>query len=146
MRVQERLAANVKALRKQKGLSQSELAEASGTSLFSIQAVESGRRWPSTSTLSGIASALGAEEDHLFAAEKEPVGAKIDDLMAQLQSMKQPQSVALFDPELQALFERSTKISPKYRKFLLDQIKMNLEIAEQKTARDAASEEEKKKA
>jgi transcriptional regulator with XRE-family HTH domain len=53
-------------VRKQKGLTQQQLAEKLDISLVSIAYIETGKRWPRLVTLSRIADALGVNIDQLF--------------------------------------------------------------------------------
>ena len=67
--IEDVLASNVRRLRKEKGITQEALAEGAGLSLFSIQAIESRRSWPSIETISRIASFLGVSTSKLYQAE-----------------------------------------------------------------------------
>lgn len=60
------LAANIKELRKEKGLTQSELAAKAGISLIFLQGIECERKWISPSTAAAIAKALGVPQSRLF--------------------------------------------------------------------------------
>ncbi len=60
------LATNIRNLRKQSGLTQSELAGKSGISLIFLQAIEAERKWISPATVHAIAQALEVHESRLF--------------------------------------------------------------------------------
>jgi transcriptional regulator with XRE-family HTH domain len=53
-------------IRKQKGFTQQQLAEAVGMSVVAIAYIETGKRWVRLSTLGKIASALKVSVDSLF--------------------------------------------------------------------------------
>jgi len=59
-------ADNIRRLRKEKGLTQTELADELGLSLASIQGYESERVWPAMDTIKSLAKALEVEESALF--------------------------------------------------------------------------------
>lgn len=54
-----RIGQNIKKLREQKGLTQTELAEKVGLERASLSNIECGRRWPGTDVVVRIADVLG---------------------------------------------------------------------------------------
>lgn len=62
------IAANVRALRERRGLSQEGLAEASGVDAKSVQLLESGTGNPTARLLIAVADALGVTAGRLFRA------------------------------------------------------------------------------
>jgi len=66
------LAANVRLLRKQKGLTQVELAQRIGCSQAVITAYEKGRKKPSIDTLARLAEVLGASTDQIVGKRAVP--------------------------------------------------------------------------
>lgn len=77
--IKSRLSNNLKTIRKQKGLSQFELAEKANISEQTINSIESKRLWPSDKTLSKITNALEIDIFKLFFPEKE-TGISINEL------------------------------------------------------------------
>lgn len=65
-KIEEVLAANIKSLRKARGLTQEKLSERAGMSLTGLQGIEYCLRWPSPDTVRKITSALGVPEGALF--------------------------------------------------------------------------------
>lgn len=61
------LAANIKRMRKEKQMTQSELAERAGISLIFLQGIEAERKWISPATSAAIAQAFNTTEAQLFA-------------------------------------------------------------------------------
>lgn len=59
---------NIAALRKERGLSQKELAEKVGISYWWLNHIENGKRRPSTLLLEKIAKALGVHVKDIFLA------------------------------------------------------------------------------
>lgn len=59
MNAQERLGRKIRELRKQRNLSQTELAEKAGISFITISRIERGERDPHVKTLARIAKGLG---------------------------------------------------------------------------------------
>ena len=59
-------ADNIKRLRKDRGLTQTELADIIGISLASIQGYEAERVWPAMDTVKSLAKALKVTESELF--------------------------------------------------------------------------------
>lgn len=64
--IQNRLAENLKRIRKSQKLTQFQLAEMIGMSEETIKNVELSRAWPSEKTLSQISEALNVDVYHLF--------------------------------------------------------------------------------
>lgn len=64
--IQNRLAENLKRIRKSQKLTQFQLAEMIGMSEETIKNVELSRAWPSEKTLSQISEALNIDVYHLF--------------------------------------------------------------------------------
>lgn len=64
--IQNRLAENLKRIRKSQKLTQFQLAEMIGMSEETIKNVELSRAWPSEKTLSQISEALNVDVCHLF--------------------------------------------------------------------------------
>lgn len=64
--IQKKLGEKIRILRKQKDLSQQQLAELTRMDLTSINEVENGRRNPSLRTINKIARALGASPKDLL--------------------------------------------------------------------------------
>ena len=64
--IQNRLAENLKRIRKSQKLTQFHLAEMIGMSEETIKNVELSRAWPSEKTLSQISEALNVDVYHLF--------------------------------------------------------------------------------
>lgn len=60
------LATNIRTLRKQRGLTQGELAKKSQISLVFLQGIESKKKWLSPDTARSLAKALGVYEAELF--------------------------------------------------------------------------------
>lgn len=69
--IKSRLSNNLKNIRKEKGLSQFELAEKANISEQTINSIESKRLWPSDKTLSKITTALEIDIFKLFFPEKD---------------------------------------------------------------------------
>ena len=70
-KIKKLVASNIKAARKAKGWTQTDLALASGVSFRGIQDIETGRRSPRPDTLSAICGALGVSEAHLYSGVSE---------------------------------------------------------------------------
>ena len=68
--IKSRLSNNLKNIRKEKGLSQFELAEKANISEQTIISIESKRLWPSDKTLSKITNALEIDIFKLFFSRK----------------------------------------------------------------------------
>lgn len=64
--IYERLGSNIKRLRKQKHLSQEQLAFAAKLDLTSVSEIESGLRNPSLKSITKIAKALGTKPSELI--------------------------------------------------------------------------------
>jgi len=64
--LRQQFAQRLKTLRRQKGMTQEDLAQASGLSVNFIRAVEQGINAPSFESLEAIAGALGVEVRELF--------------------------------------------------------------------------------
>lgn len=62
----EKLAKNLRAVRKDKGWSQTELAKRAGVPLATLNNVELAHNWPSLGLYAGICRALGLGEPPLF--------------------------------------------------------------------------------
>lgn len=60
------LSKNLLELRKERGLSQSELAEKAGFQHNSYNRWENGKSWPEPETIEALAKALGVSESRLF--------------------------------------------------------------------------------
>jgi len=60
------LAANIRQLREQKGLTQTELADRAGLSAIFLQGIESERKWVSPRSARALARALRVPESRLF--------------------------------------------------------------------------------
>lgn len=60
------LAKNLKTLRKEKGLTQGDLARRAGMSPIFVQGIESERRWLSPASARALAKALDVHESRLF--------------------------------------------------------------------------------
>lgn len=65
-KVQKQLAENMRLYRKQKGLTQEELAEKAGTATNYIGTIEIGKKFPSPKMIEKIAAALEVDELSLF--------------------------------------------------------------------------------
>lgn len=59
------LAANLRKLREEAGLSQGSLAELAGISLMAVYRIEAEARWPRPATLAALAKALGVTSEQL---------------------------------------------------------------------------------
>ncbi len=81
--IQSRLAENIKRLRKEKKLTQFELAELSSLSEGMIKSIETCHAWPSENTLLQISNALKTDVYHLFLPVSSSVSLK-DSIHAQL--------------------------------------------------------------
>lgn len=66
MKMDEILTYNLKRLRKERKLTQAEIAELSGLTTVGYQGVEAGRRWPKPDTISAIAKGFCVSEHDLF--------------------------------------------------------------------------------
>ena len=64
--IREVLAANIKRLRKALGLSQMQLADKAGLSTSLIASIETGKKFPSSSSLSKLCRAFNVEIHQLF--------------------------------------------------------------------------------
>ena len=64
-----RLAANVRRLRAERGLTQEQVANAAGLSLSDVGRIERGERDPGVRVLSKLAAGLGVEVEDLLRAE-----------------------------------------------------------------------------
>ena len=85
MRLREILAENIRAYRKEKGLSQMQLADLVDTAPNYLCMVEAGRRFPSDTMLERIALALGRQPIELFSMlpiQKQWQAALLDELAA----------------------------------------------------------------
>ena len=71
MTIQELFIANLKAYRKVRNISQTQLAELCNSSTGYIGEIESGKRLPSVKMIERLAQALGIESWHLF--KNEPI-------------------------------------------------------------------------
>lgn len=60
------LAENIRTLRKEKGFTQSELAEKAHISVIFLQGIESEKKWISPATVAALAKALGVSQARLF--------------------------------------------------------------------------------
>lgn len=65
-KVQKRLADNIRFYRKQKGMTQEDLAERAGTATNYIGTIEIGKKFPSPNMIEKIAKALEIDELALF--------------------------------------------------------------------------------
>jgi len=72
--VKERLALNIKELRKKWGFSQEKLAELTNLSAQSISDIEGCRTWVSDKTLEKLAKALNVDIFQLFMPPQEDIG------------------------------------------------------------------------
>lgn len=72
-KISEQLAENLKRLRKERKLTQHELAEKAGISRQSIHYIESQARWPSLEMVVILAKALKVPESSLFEDQSSPV-------------------------------------------------------------------------
>jgi transcriptional regulator with XRE-family HTH domain len=66
------LSKNIKLLRKQRSLSQIELAEKADISIPFLSNIERGNKWPHPDTLTKLAEALGVEVYALFIIDRSP--------------------------------------------------------------------------
>lgn len=64
--IQSCLAGNIRRLRKEQNLTQSELAEKAGISLIFLQGIETEKKWISPQTVSSLAQALNVSQSKLF--------------------------------------------------------------------------------
>lgn len=124
------------------GVKQIAVARRLGVAANTVQRWVNGDGVPSAENLKELSVMLGVPMEYFFDSSAPPSSApqldsKIDDLMAQLQAMKQPQSVALFDPELQALFDRAAAIPRERRKAMMEGMEECIEACENKLAREA---------
>ncbi len=69
MSVQRRLSRNIQRIRREKGLSQEELAHRADVHQTYLSGVETGRRNPSVKVVERIANALGVDISQLFKAD-----------------------------------------------------------------------------
>lgn len=60
------LADNLRRMRKERNLTQTQLADAIGISLASIQGYEAERVWPAMDTIKALAKKFGVDESDLF--------------------------------------------------------------------------------
>ncbi len=75
--LKEVLSQNLKKFRKEKGLSQFELAEKAGISEQTMNSIEGLRLWPSDKTLCKITAALKIEPYRLFIPQKVPLKSEL---------------------------------------------------------------------
>lgn len=71
MDVRQRLATNVRRLRKETGLSQEDFANEHGIDRTYVSGIERGRRNPTILVVERLANALGVDVQELFAACRE---------------------------------------------------------------------------
>lgn len=83
-KVQTLLVKNIKRMRKKLGYSQMRLSELSSLSSSFIAEIETGRKFPSSSTLQKIADALGLKPHQLFIDEEESFEWERIDVVTQL--------------------------------------------------------------
>lgn len=79
-KIEKILGDNIRTRRKELGLTQEALAESAGVSMFTVQAYESGRRWPELPTLDKISAVLGIPTARLFQL-KEPITPSNEELL-----------------------------------------------------------------
>ena len=82
MTIQELFIVNLKAYRKLRKISQTQLAELCDSSTGYIGEIESGKRFPSVKMIERIAGALGIESWHLF--KNEPINSTISTILSKL--------------------------------------------------------------
>lgn len=78
LRIEQRVAARVRAAREERGLSQQSLARRAGTSRSQVAAVERGERAPTIATLEAFSEALGIELSELVKDGRSPRPARND--------------------------------------------------------------------
>lgn len=110
MNTKVRVGARVRAIRRQRGLSQVQLAEAAQRSVETISAIERGKSLPNSETLERFAEALGVRVQDFFSFHNAPGNVRRDTVVAEINASL----IKLSDSELklaadliQALVARS---------------------------------------
>lgn len=105
------LAKRIKLLRKQKGLTQKQLADLLDISASTVAMYETGRREPDTQTLNKFAELFGVSVDYLLGREKTD--------MERLE-----ENLALLDPRIQQAYRSLQDMDEEDLNFTLELIKM----------------------
>ena len=103
MTIQELFIANLKAYRKLRGVSQTQLAELCDSSTGYIGEIETGKRFPSVAMIERIAAALGVESWHLF--KNEPVNPADANGFAKLAPSRKNEIVKLANSALSKILD-----------------------------------------
>lgn len=105
------LAKRIKLLRKQKGLTQKQLADLLDISASTVAMYETGRREPDTQTLNKFAELFGVSVDYLLGREKTD--------MERLE-----ENLARLDPRIQQAYRSLQEMDEEDLNFTLELIKM----------------------
>lgn len=105
------LAKRIKLLRKQKGLTQKQLADLLDISASTVAMYETGRREPDTQTLNKFAELFGVSVDYLLGREKTD--------MERLE-----ENLALLDPRIQQAYRSLQDMDEEDLNFTLELIKI----------------------
>ncbi|MFW2490950.1 helix-turn-helix domain-containing protein [Clostridium chromiireducens] len=131
---------NIKLLRKNKGLTQKQLADMINVSVVTIQNYENGRREPNMETLQKISNSLGVKLNDLLLEE---IDSLVDSLQTNIQNINQNNSkysnvLSSFEKAISSLNDvRTTKTTSEFQKELekfLHQIDSTKSILENKLA------------
>lgn len=119
--IKQILAINLKRIRKDKGMSQEDLAHIVGVDIQSIAAVEQGRTWPTIKNIEAIASALRVKESDLFLdIENKPKPSPFEIISIISEALEQ----RINNMELPAELIRLWSNAPEHnRRFMLTQLK-----------------------
>ncbi|MEP9373860.1 helix-turn-helix transcriptional regulator [Mesorhizobium sp. KR1-2] len=98
MSVKTQLGQRLKAIRKQKGLTQDQLAERMGRSVDAISNIERGKSLPSFETIELLCDTLGIELKRLFDFEERKLSPRHTQLSEELQAVAR--ELSLSDLEL----------------------------------------------
>lgn len=90
-----RLGRRLAELRRRRGLSQADLAEAVGTATESVSRIERAVAIPSLGMLARIASVLGVEVEHLFSARVPEARRRLDPDVGKLVALVQSKPAAV---------------------------------------------------
>ena len=104
MTIQELFIVNLKAYRKLRHISQTQLAELCDSSTGYIGEIESGKRFPSVNMIERIASALEIESWHLF--KNEPITSKKSANSAGLSPTQKNEIVNLANTALSKILDK----------------------------------------
>jgi transcriptional regulator with XRE-family HTH domain len=101
--IQELFIFNLKAYRKLRGISQTQLAQLCDSSTGYIGEIECGKRFPSVNMIERIAGALELESWHLF--KNEPVDTHVSSLPARLAPTQKNQIIKMANTAISKILD-----------------------------------------